>query len=196
MIVNREGRLVVRPDSGDPPVIVVQVGHAGWAGRCEGGWVGGAGGRCEGGWRQAAGRWDGGLPHILPSHPCHPTASVFGPQLLDILGEAFAEHCTKTSTGFKVLPPFIRIIQGDGVSYETLGTILQANHPLQPPLTTTPHKPATPHKPPPSKRTRSHEGCVCRASRSRLASAARIRVGGRLARWVPTYRPRLPTIPT
>jgi len=70
MIVKREGRLVVRPDSGDPPVIVVQ--------------------------------------------------------LLDILGEAFAEHCTKTSTGFKVLPPFIRIIQGDGVSYETLGTILQA----------------------------------------------------------------------
>jgi len=70
MIVKREGRLVVRPDSGDPPVIVVQ--------------------------------------------------------LLDILGEAFAEHCTKTATGFKVLPPFIRIIQGDGVSYETLGTILQA----------------------------------------------------------------------
>jgi nicotinic acid phosphoribosyltransferase len=64
------GRLVVRPDSGDPPVIVVQ--------------------------------------------------------LLDILGEAFAEHCTKTSTGFKVLPPQIRIIQGDGISYETLGTILEA----------------------------------------------------------------------
>jgi len=70
MIVKREGRLVVRPDSGDPPVIVVQ--------------------------------------------------------LLDILHEAFAEHCTTTSTGFKVLPPFIRIIQGDGVSYETLATILQA----------------------------------------------------------------------
>merc|ERR1719155_368161 len=70
MIVNRKGRLVVRPDSGDPPVIVVQ--------------------------------------------------------LLDILGEAFKEHCTETSTGFKVLPPFIRLIQGDGVSYETLGSILQA----------------------------------------------------------------------
>jgi nicotinamide phosphoribosyltransferase len=64
------GRLVVRPDSGDPPVIVVQ--------------------------------------------------------LLDILGAAFEEHCTKTSTGFKVLPPQIRLIQGDGISYETLGTILEA----------------------------------------------------------------------
>jgi len=73
MIMDRPqpgGRLVVRPDSGDPPVIVVQI--------------------------------------------------------LDILGEAFAEHCTKTSTGFKVLPPQIRIIQGDGISYESLGTILQA----------------------------------------------------------------------
>lgn len=70
MIVNRKGRLVVRPDSGDPPKIVVQI--------------------------------------------------------LDILGEQFAELCTKTSTGFKVLPPCIRVIQGDGISYETLGDILEA----------------------------------------------------------------------
>jgi len=73
MIMDRPqpgGRLVVRPDSGDPPVIVVQI--------------------------------------------------------LNILGEQFAEHCTKTSTGFKVLPPQIRVIQGDGISYESLGTILQA----------------------------------------------------------------------
>ena len=64
------GRLVVRPDSGDPPVIV--------------------------------------------------------PQLLDILGEAFAEDVTKTSTGHKLLPPYIRMIQGDGISYESLGAILDA----------------------------------------------------------------------
>jgi hypothetical protein len=47
--------LVVRPDSGDPPVIV--------------------------------------------------------PQLLDLLGKAFAEDVTTTSTGHKMLPPYIRMIQ-------------------------------------------------------------------------------------
>ena len=70
MILSREGVLVVRPDSGDPPVIV--------------------------------------------------------PQLLDLLGEAFKEHVTTTSTGHKMLPPQIRMIQGDGISYETLGAILDA----------------------------------------------------------------------
>ena len=69
-IKNRKGRLVVRPDSGDPPVIV--------------------------------------------------------PQLLDLLGEAFAEDVTKTSTGHKLLPPYLRLIQGDGISYESLGAILDA----------------------------------------------------------------------
>jgi len=70
MIVNRQGFLVVRPDSGDPPVIV--------------------------------------------------------PQLLDLLGEAFKEGVTTTSTGHKMLPPYIRMIQGDGISYESLGAILDA----------------------------------------------------------------------
>jgi len=68
MIKNREGRLVVRPDSGDPPVIV-----------------------CE---------------------------------LLEILAEKFGT--TTTETGHKLLPPYIRLIQGDGVSYETLAQILAA----------------------------------------------------------------------
>jgi hypothetical protein len=63
-------RLVVRPDSGDPPVIV--------------------------------------------------------PQLLELLGKAFAEDVTTTATGHKVLPPYIRMIQGDGISYESLGEILKA----------------------------------------------------------------------
>jgi len=67
MITSREGRLVVRPDSGDPPKIVVEC--------------------------------------------------------LDILGKAFGT--TTNAKGFKVLPPTIRVIQGDGVSYESLGAILE-----------------------------------------------------------------------
>ena len=70
MVQQRDGRLVIRPDSGDPPVIV--------------------------------------------------------PQLLDILGKAFAEDVKKTPTGHKVLPPYLRVIQGDGISYESLGAILDA----------------------------------------------------------------------
>ena len=70
MIKNRKGVLVVRPDSGDPPMIV--------------------------------------------------------PQLLDLLGEAFKEDVTTTSTGHKMLPPYLRMIQGDGVSYESLGEILKS----------------------------------------------------------------------
>mmetsp|Transcript_30880 Transcript_30880/g.80615 ORF Transcript_30880/g.80615 Transcript_30880/m.80615 type:complete len:404 (-) Transcript_30880:704-1915(-) len=69
-IRTRKGRLVVRPDSGDPPVIV--------------------------------------------------------PQLLDLLGKAFEEDVTTTATGHKLLPPYIRLIQGDGISYESLGEILTA----------------------------------------------------------------------
>lgn len=70
MIKNRDGTLVVRPDSGEPPVIV--------------------------------------------------------PQLLKLLAEAFKEDVTTTETGHKLLPPYIRMLQGDGVSYESLGAILQA----------------------------------------------------------------------
>jgi len=68
LITNREGVLIVRPDSGDPPVIVVQV--------------------------------------------------------LEALGEAFPT--TTTSKGFKLLPPYIRVIQGDGISVESLPEILEA----------------------------------------------------------------------
>ena len=65
-----ENRIIIRPDSGDPPVIV--------------------------------------------------------PKLLGLLGEAFKEDVSTTSTGHKVLPPYIRMIQGDGISYESLGDILAA----------------------------------------------------------------------
>ncbi|KAK3600703.1 hypothetical protein CHS0354_011383 [Potamilus streckersoni] len=66
IIEARDGTLVVRPDSGDPPEVVVKV--------------------------------------------------------LDILGKKFGTKIN--SKGFKMLPPFLRIIQGDGISYETLDTIL------------------------------------------------------------------------
>jgi len=68
LIENREGTLIVRPDSGDPPVIVVQV--------------------------------------------------------LDALGKAFGT--TETSTGHKLLPKYVRVIQGDGISVESLPEILDA----------------------------------------------------------------------
>ncbi|XP_071961446.1 nicotinamide phosphoribosyltransferase-like [Antedon mediterranea] len=61
------GSLVVRPDSGDPPDVVIKV--------------------------------------------------------LEILGKAFGT--TDNSKGYKVLPDYIRIIQGDGINYEMLGTVLQ-----------------------------------------------------------------------
>ena len=62
------GRLVVRPDSGEPKVIVVEC--------------------------------------------------------LEKLGEKFGT--TKTSTGHKLLPSYIRVIQGDGISYDSLREILDA----------------------------------------------------------------------
>jgi len=68
VILDRDGTLVVRPDSGEPKVIVVEV--------------------------------------------------------LTILEKQFGS--TTNGKGFKMLPPQIRVIQGDGISYESLGDILQA----------------------------------------------------------------------
>jgi nicotinamide phosphoribosyltransferase len=65
-VLSRRGTLVVRPDSGEPEEVVVQV--------------------------------------------------------LDILGQAFgAVHNDK---GYKMLPPQIRVIQGDGVNYDSIKGIL------------------------------------------------------------------------
>ncbi|KJE92087.1 pre-B-cell colony-enhancing factor [Capsaspora owczarzaki ATCC 30864] len=44
-------------------------------------------------------------------------------RILEIFGERFGT--TTNSKGFKVLPPYIRIIQGDGISYASLKQILQ-----------------------------------------------------------------------
>lgn len=46
-------------------------------------------------------------------------------QIVSILAEQFKEDVTYTSKGYKVLPPYIRIIQGDGVDYESIPKILQ-----------------------------------------------------------------------
>lgn len=44
-------------------------------------------------------------------------------QVLEILGSQFGT--LTNSKGFRLLPPCIKIIQGDGISYETLGAILE-----------------------------------------------------------------------
>ena len=67
-ILERNGQLVVRPDSGDLPQTLLQV--------------------------------------------------------LDKLGSKFTT--TKTATGHKLLPPTLRVIQGDGINIDSLQTILQA----------------------------------------------------------------------
>jgi nicotinamide phosphoribosyltransferase len=67
-VENRQGTLIIRPDSGDPKVIV--------------------------------------------------------PTLLDILGKAFGYSTNEK--GFKVLPSFIRLIQGDGIDEDSLPLILVA----------------------------------------------------------------------
>lgn len=66
-IFAREGTVVIRPDSGDPQIVILR--------------------------------------------------------LLEILGERFGY--TTNEKGFKVLHPKIRLIQGDGITYETTGDILE-----------------------------------------------------------------------
>ena len=44
-------------------------------------------------------------------------------QVLEILGGKFGTERNKKN--FKLLPSYIRVIQGDGISYETLGAILE-----------------------------------------------------------------------
>ena len=67
-VTARDGTLVVRPDSGDPPIVVVEV--------------------------------------------------------LERLGAAFGSM--KNAKGYRVLPPQIRVLQGDGVDYDGIAVILAA----------------------------------------------------------------------
>ena len=45
-------------------------------------------------------------------------------KVLDILGEKFGY--TTNLKGFKLLPSFLRVIQGDGISYDSLGPIMES----------------------------------------------------------------------
>lgn len=47
---------------------------------------------------------------------------LFFSQVLEILGKKFIP--TENSKGYKVLPPYIRVIQGDGVDINTLQEVL------------------------------------------------------------------------
>merc|ERR1719238_2010115 len=47
-------------------------------------------------------------------------------KIIGILLEQFAEDVITTKTGHKLLPPYIRVIQGDGVDFETIPQILQS----------------------------------------------------------------------
>jgi nicotinamide phosphoribosyltransferase len=47
-------------------------------------------------------------------------------KILEILCEQFKEDVITTKTGHKLLPPYIRVIQGDGVDYETIPKILES----------------------------------------------------------------------
>ncbi|XP_063954003.1 nicotinamide phosphoribosyltransferase-like [Lytechinus pictus] len=43
-------------------------------------------------------------------------------KILNILSKVFG--CSKNSKGYKMLPPYLRVIQGDGISYDTIDQIL------------------------------------------------------------------------
>jgi len=47
-------------------------------------------------------------------------------KIIGILLEQFKEDVIETKTGHKLLPPYIRVIQGDGVDYETIPEILES----------------------------------------------------------------------
>merc|ERR1719329_1586723 len=46
-------------------------------------------------------------------------------KIIEILLEQFKEDVITTKTGHKLLPPYIRVIQGDGVDWETIPQILE-----------------------------------------------------------------------
>lgn len=64
---------------------------------------------------------NGGFLVVRPDSgdPCQVLLRVF-----DILGKKFGFE--KNSKGFRKLPDYIRVIQGDGVSYDSIGNILEA----------------------------------------------------------------------
>lgn len=69
-LAKREGTLVIRPDSGDPPTVVVKA--------------------------------------------------------LNLLSSHFKSSMVTNGKGYKLLPPYLRLIQGDGVNYDSISSILGA----------------------------------------------------------------------
>lgn len=62
----------------------------------------------------------GGFVGIRPDSGDPPTVTL---KCLEIFGKVFGT--TENSKGYKLLPPYVRVIQGDGISYKTLGTVLE-----------------------------------------------------------------------
>ncbi|XP_071531451.1 nicotinamide phosphoribosyltransferase-like isoform X1 [Panulirus ornatus] len=62
----------------------------------------------------------GGVLCIRPDSGDPPTVVH---KCLEILGSAYGTR--ENSKGFRLLPPYIKVIQGDGISYRTIGAILE-----------------------------------------------------------------------
>ena len=73
ILARQDGRLIIRPDSGDPPTVVVKV-----------------------------------------------------LELLGGTGGGFESHVTLTPTGHRLLPPQVRVLQGDAIDLEMIGRIYEA----------------------------------------------------------------------
>ncbi|XP_042233462.1 nicotinamide phosphoribosyltransferase-like isoform X2 [Homarus americanus] len=63
---------------------------------------------------------NGGTLLIRPDSGDPPSVVL---KCLEILGKAYGT--TVNSKGYKLLPPYLRVIQGDGISYRTIGVILE-----------------------------------------------------------------------
>lgn len=89
--------LVVRPDSGNPLDTVLKVRAVTWA---------------------TLKHISVFFPHSGPPLPSSKPFLFSSCQVLEILGKKFIPE--ENSKGYKVLPPYIRVIQGDGVDINTL----------------------------------------------------------------------------
>jgi len=86
-------------------------------------------------WRACEKYWGGELKQMILDRPAPAGRLVVRPdsgvpkdtvlKCIQILTKAFEKECTTTSTGHILLPPQIRLIQGDGVNYKTIPEILQ-----------------------------------------------------------------------
>jgi len=66
----------------------------------------------------------GGKKGVLVVRPDSGEPSEVVVKVLNVLGEKFG--FSKNNKGFKLLPPYLRVIQGDGISYDSLGPIMKS----------------------------------------------------------------------